>query len=66
MQRWKHLVVQFLILYLSCNLSSHSGLNEHTSGTQDNHIVKPILYCYALRLLSLAAFLSNYCLCIKI
>ena len=47
MQRWKHLVVQFLILYLSCNLSSHSGPNEYTSGTQDNHdIVKTIFYLY--------------------
>ena len=69
-QRWKHLVVQFLILYLSCNLSSHSGPNEHTSGIQDNHSVEAIFYQWDFHSSRpqtfLAAIISNYCLCVKI
>ena len=42
MQRWKHHVAQFLILYLSCNRSSAVILvpNEHTHlSTQSNHCI---------------------------
>ena len=65
-RRREHLVVQFLILYLSCNLSSHSDPNEHTSGTQDNHSVEAIFYQWDFHSSRpwtfLAAIISNYCL----
>ena len=70
-QRWKHLVVQFLILYLSCNLSSHSGPNEHTSGTQSecwSHFLSmrlsfftplDLFGCHYFKLLSLCQDLNH-------